>query len=230
MTQRVRSGGSGSQRGNALLGRFPSIVKLFPSGRANGGYPGIGPGEEGDWRRVPKLNILPSRRKTSSNVSRFRVVLLVVLLVQGYFIQDWLREENESRLVIESVSGELRAAERQLADKQGALSAIRTQISQLQAQDVTRQRELQEVSGQQIKWDGVMVALFSAENPGTTFRSVTIGPDAIVNLEGVANEAGAITALPIQLSQIADVLEFQNFRTEPGSVPPTFSVEFKVRP
>ncbi len=140
MTQRVRSGGSGSQRGNALLDRFPSIAKLFPSGRANDGYPGIGPGEEGDWRRVPKLNILPSRRKTSSNVSQFRVVLLVVLLVQGYFVQDWLREETASRLSIESVSGELRAAERQLAENHGVLSAIRTQICQMQAQSVRRQR------------------------------------------------------------------------------------------
>ncbi len=230
MTQRLRSGGNGGQRGNALLDRFPSIAKLFPSARTNGVYPGMGPGEEGDWRRVPKLNILPSRRSTSSNVAQLRAVLLVVLLVQGYFVQDWLREETASRLSIESVSGELRAAERQLAEKQGALSAIRTQISQLQAQSVNRQRELQEVSGGQINWDEVMIALFSAESAGTTFLSVTIRPDGIVNLEGVANDAGAITTLPSQLSQIADILEFQNFRTTPGSVPAAFSVEFKVRP
>jgi hypothetical protein len=122
VTQRVRSRGSSSQRGNALLDRFPTIAKLFPSsGRRNGGYPGIGPGAEGDWRRVPKLNILPSRRTTSSAVSQLRAILLVVLLVQGYFIQGWYRGLIESTESIQSVSGELRAAERQLADEQGAL-------------------------------------------------------------------------------------------------------------
>ena len=229
MTQRRRFGGNGGQRGNALLDRFPSIAKLFPSARTNGVYPGIGPGEEGDWRKVPKLNILPSRRSTSSNVAQLRAVLLVVLLVQGYFVQDWLREETASRLSIESVSGELRAAERQLADKQGALGAIRTQISQLQAQSVNRQRELQEVSGEQINWGGVMVALFSAESAGTTFLSVTIRPDGEVNLEGVANDVDAIKTLPSQLTQIAEVLDFQSIRWNQGSVPPAFSAVFKVR-
>lgn len=229
MTPPVRSGGHGGKRGNALLDRFPSFAKLFPSGSANGGYPGIGPGEEGDWRRVPKLDILPSRRSTSSNVARLRAVLLLILLVQGYFVQDWLREETDTRLSIESVSGELRAAERQLADKQATDNAIRTQISQLIAKRLKLETELQEIAGEQIEWDEVMFALFSAESTGTTFLSVTIRPDGIVNLEGVANQADAITTLPSQLSQISDVLEFQNFRIVPGSVPPAFSVEFKVR-
>ena len=109
------------------------------------------------------------------------------------------------------------------------MSAIRTQISQLQVQSLNRQRELEEVSGGQFKWDEVMFALFSVESPGTNFLSVSLRPDGIVNLEGVANDANAITTLPSQLSQISDVLEFQNFRTTPGSVPPAFSVEFKVR-
>ena len=97
------------------------------------------------------------------------------------------------------------------------------------AQRQKLEQELQEVSGEQIKWDAVTVALFSAETPGTTFLSVAIRPDGIVNLEGVANDANAIATLPSQLSQISDILEFQNFRTAPGSVPPAFSVEFKVR-
>ena len=229
MTQRVRSGGNGSQRGNALLDRFPSIAKLFGGGRTNGGYPGIGPGAEGDWRQVPKLNILPSRRSTSSSVSQLRAVLLIVLVVQAYFVQDWYREVIASTGSIESVSGELRAAERQLADKQGALSAIRTQISQMQARSVSQQRELEEVSGGQIDWDVVMAALFSAETAGTTFLSVTIRPDGEVNLDGVANEADAIKNLPSQLAQTAEVLDFQSIRWTAGSVPPAFSAVFKVR-
>ena len=229
MTQRLRPSGNGSQLGNALLDRFPKIARLFPSGRTNGGYPGIGPGEEGDWRRVPKLNILPSRRSTSASVSQLRAVLLVVLVVQAYFVQGWYREGIESTESIESVSGELRAAERQLADKQGALSAIRTQISQMQAQGVSQQRELQEVSGGQINWNVVMVALFSAEGAGTTFLSVTVRPNGEVSLEGVANEADAIKTLPSQLNQISNVLDFQSIRWTPGSVPPAFSAVFKVR-
>lgn len=229
MTQRVRSGGNGGQRGNPLLDRFPSIAKLLPGGRANGGYPGIGPGEEGDWRKVPKLDILPSRRSTSSSVVQLRAVLLLVLLLQGYFVQDWLREEQSSRLLIESVSGELRDAERQLEDKQGAENAIRSKIRELQNIGVNQQRELQEVSGGQINWDVVMVALFSAESAGTTFLSVTIRPDGQVNLDGVANDAAAIKTLPSQLTQIADVLDLQSIRWTPGSVPPAFSAVFKVR-
>jgi hypothetical protein len=130
---------------------------------------------------------------------------------------------------IQNISSELRAAERQLADKQGALSAIRTQISQMQAQAVNQQREVEEVSGEQISWDAVMFALFSAESPGTTFLSVTIRPYGEVNMEGVANQAEAIKTLSSELAQAADVLDFQSIRFTLGSVPPAFSAVFKVR-
>jgi hypothetical protein len=99
----------------------------------------------------------------------------------------------------------------------------------MQAQAVSQQRELEEVSGGQINWEAVMVALFSAESPGTTFLSVTIRPDGEVNLEGVANQAEAIKTLHSELAQAADVLEFQSIRFTPGSVPPAFSAVFKVR-
>ena len=74
-----------------------------------------------------------------------------------------------------------------------------------------------------------MVALFSAEDAGTTFLSVTVRPDGEVNLEGVANNVDAIRTLPNQFTKIADVLDFQSIRWTPGSVPPAFSAVFKVR-
>ena len=229
MRQGVRVGSNGGDTGVVRHQRLSSVRRLLGIGRADGRSAGSPGSQDRNWRRVPKINILPSNRATAPSTSQIRLVLLVVLLVEAFFIQQWYREVGNSFLQIEDTTGQLESVELQLADELQAVDKLRTQVSQLEAQRKVREDEFREVTGGQIDWHGVLGVLFAAETQGTRFRSVVTSPSGEVTVEGFATGPDALKTLPNQIASVADVLTLQSVETEPGSDPPTFIAVFQVR-
>jgi len=227
--QLLRAGGSSSHHASAANHRIPYIGKLLERGRADGSTPRTAFPQTREWRKVPKVNLLPPRRGGSSAASLFRLLLMAVLLVEGYFVQDWFRSNDASALELESTKVELQGAERQLADRQGSVDAIRAQLSQLQVQRNNQERQFQEVTAGQIDWATVLAALFAAETPETLFSKVVGTPDGEVTLEGLATGADAITTLQTQLTVGSNVLDLQSIQSAQRGDQPSFTAVFRVR-
>ena len=187
------------------------------------------PSHDRHWRRVPKVDILPSRRATSPTVSILRAIFLVVLLGEAFFIQGWYRERVDTVRVAEETTPALQAAELQLTDQIQAVDVLRDQLSQLQTQRVSREEEFQAVAADHVDWSVVLSTLFEAESVGASFLSVIGDPDGEVTLEGIATDPVAERTLPAQLTGISEVLDLQSIRWKPGSDPRAFTAIFRVR-
>ena len=230
MRQSVQVRGNATDTGNLHHQRLPYVRRLLDMGRANGRSGGSPASQDRNWRRVPKINILPSKRAAAPATSQIRLVLLVVLLVEAFFIQQWYREVGNSVIQIEETTIQLESVELQLADERQAVTTLRTQLSQLEAQRTVREEEFREVTGGQIDWHSVLGVLFAAEAQGSRFLSVVTSQNGEITLEGVATGPDALRTLPTQLNSVADVLTLQSIRWEAGSNPPTFIAIFRVRP
>ena len=228
MREVLRIGSNGGNLWNALHHRFPYMRRRLERSSANG-FLGVVPSHDRHWRRVPKVDILPSRRATSPTVSILRAIFLVVLLGEAFFIQGWYRERVDAVRVAEETTPQLQAAELQLSDQQQAVDALRNELSQLQNRRSSREEEYQAVAAAHIDWSVVLSTLFEAEAPGASFLSVFGNPDGEVTLEGIAIGPVAMSTLPTQLTGVSDVLDLQSLRWEPGSDPPAFTAIFRVR-
>ena len=187
------------------------------------------PSHDRHWRRVPKIDILPSRRATPPIVSILRALFVVVLLGEVFFIQGWYRERVDAVRVAEETTPQLQAAELELSDQQQAVDVLRAQLSQLQDRRRSRQQKFQAVAAGHIDWSVVLSTLFEAEAVGASFLSVIGDPDGEVTLEGIATDPVAERTLPAQLTGISEVLDLQSIRWKPGSDPRAFTAIFRVR-
>ena len=229
MRQLLRAGGNSSHLGGAPNLRIPYIGKLLDRGRVDGRPPKSAFPKVRDWRKVPKVNLLPSRPGGSSPVSLLRLLLMVVLLVEGFFFQDWRGTNGAVAIELESSRIALQGAEQQLAQQRGSADTIRAQLSQLQVQRNNQEREFQEVSAGQIDWAPVIAALFAAETDETSFQSLVASPDGEVILEGLATGADAITALQTKLAEVSGVLDLQSIQSAQRGDQPSFTANFRVR-
>ena len=194
-----------------------------------GGLPRVVPSHDRHWRRVPKVDILPSRRATSPAVSILRAIFLVVLLGEAFFIQGWYRERVDAVRVAEETTPQLQAAELELSDQQQAVDVLRAQLSQLQNRRRSRQQKFQAVAAGHIDWSVVLSTLFEADSVGASFLSVIGNPDGEVTLEGIATDPVAERTLPAQLTGVSEVLDLKSIRWKPGSDPRAFTAIFRVR-
>ena len=187
------------------------------------------PSHDRHWRRVPKVDILPSSRTIPPTVLILRALFLVILLGEAFLIQGWYRERVDDIRVAEETTPQLQSAELQLSDQQQVVDALRNKLSTLQNRRSSREGELQAVAAGHIDWSVVLVTLFEAEDVGTMFLSVLGDPDGEVTLEGIATGPVAKRTLPTQLTGVSDVLDLQSIVWEPRGDPPAFTAIFRVR-
>ena len=209
--------------------RLPYVRRLLESGRANGRSTGLTASRDRNWRRVPKINILPSKRATPPATSLIRLALLVVLLVEAFFIQQWYKGAIDSSEQIEKKTIAVESAALQLDSERQAVASLQRQLSELQSQRNVLEEEFREVTSGQIDWHVVLGELIAVETQGSRILRIITSPSGEITLEGEATGPDALGTLRTQLTSVADILTLQSMETEPGGNPPTFTVIFQVR-
>ena len=213
MSQKLRAGGNGVNLKGFLEDPILTFRRLLGGNRSNGGSLGNAPALDRSWRQVPKINILVSQRTGVISASQLRLALLLILLVEGFFIQGWFRGQTEAVLEIDSKKAEFQALEGNLAGQQQKLDALRTQINQLKVQRSNKLQEFQTITGDNIDWNSVFARLLSAEASGARFLSVVAQPSGELTLEGIAISPEADRTLPSQLTTSTPVPEAPAMRT-----------------
>ena len=163
------------------------------------------------------------------SASQLRLALLLILLVEGFFIQGWYRGQTEDVQEIDSKKAQFQTVERNLASQQQRLDTLRTQISQLKVQRSSKLQEFQAITGDNIDWNAVFTRLLSVEASGARFLSVVAQPNGDLTLEGIGISPDAPRTLLSQLTSVSDVLDLQSLRWTQDNDPPSFTAIFRVR-
>jgi len=77
-------------------------------------------------------------------------------------------------------------------------------------------------------WFTAMNGLFAISVSGVEFLSVTADEDGKVTLVGIATSPDAISSLPIQLSQLAGIVNLLGIQWDAAVTPPAFTAKFQV--
>ena len=185
--------------------------------------------EERYWRRVPKVNVLQTRRGTSQRALIFRGLLALVVLVGVFFIytQRSNKADIDERVVVKTE--ELQRTQVSLNRQRQGIDGLHAQINALNARRQAVNLAIQIVTSNNIDWFTALDSLFSAQSTGVIFESVsaeTARGGLLVG--GFARDEGSKASLPTQFSSISETLEFQSILWSEGSNPPIFTATFRV--
>lgn len=195
------------------------------------------------WRRVPNINLLPSRRRAPGKTLMVRGLLVLILLVAAFQVQARYRDKAAAAHGIETTKTRLQAIQREkttveeaiqreVTPVQQELEPLRTQMSQLQQQREARKQANQVYQGITSgleRWHSALPALFGPEAPGVRFESVTTQAGGEVVIKGVVTEREAVAKLQTQFRDMASTLDLQGIEWKAGSAAFTFTAAFKVR-
>lgn len=179
--------------------------------------PGIATSPDRHWRQVPKINILPRRRRTPPIVLLVRGILVLILVLEVFWVQQLYRGKAVAVEAIGVAKASLDREQRQLTAEQRSVEALQAQLNQLQQQRDARETAYKQATGSGIDWHTAVATLLAVEAPEVTYESVAVQEGNKVVLKGVAKEAGAIATLPIKLRGTTAVLDFQSIRWEAGN-------------
>jgi Tfp pilus assembly protein PilN len=161
-----------------------------------------------------------------------RWLLVLVLLVAAFQVQDRYRDKAEAAHGIETTKARLQVTQREVTTVQQELEPLRTQISQLQQQREARKQAAQAYQGVTSgleRWHAALSPLFGPEAPGVRFESVTTRTGGEVVLKGVVTEREAVAKLQTQFKDVAAILDLQSIEWKAGGTAFTFTAAFKVR-
>lgn len=193
--------------------------------------PGRAGVQEGYWRRVPKVDVLP-RRQVKFSASLVVTGLLVLVLVLGAFLAlKEYRERVDVDSTIVAKTAQLQSLQGQLSAKQQEVEPLRSEISKLKSQLDGAEKAYRQVTVGHLNWYGAIEALLlKTETPGVRFSSVTAKPGGGVTLVGQATNPQTMAAFLKQLNDVSSAIEFQGIQWRSGSDPPEFTASFRVRP
>lgn len=194
---------------------------------------GIATSADRHWRQVPKINILPRRRRTTGGVLMVRAVLALIVVLEVFWVQNLYRAKAAADEATRVAKATLEREQRQLTAERGPTEALQSQLTQLQQQRDAKEQAYKEAAGGRIDWHNAIATLLGVEAPEVTFESVVVQEGGKIVLKGVANQAEALATLPIKLRGTSAVLDFQSIKWEAanpaagGSPNPKASPTFK---
>jgi hypothetical protein len=207
------------------------VRRLIEGGALNHRPPARGGVQERYWRRVPKVDVLPSRQVKFSGSLVARGLLVLVLVIGVFLAQKEYRDRLDLDSAKEAKTAQLASLQRQLADKRQEVDPVRGEIAKLKGQLTGAEQAYRQATAGHIDWYVAIEALLlSTETSGVRFSSVTTKPGGDVTLVGQATDPLTVATLPKQLQDISNAIELQGIQWKPGSNPPEFTAVFKVRP
>ena len=175
---------------------------------------GIAASPDRHWRQVPKINILPRRRRTPPIVLLVRGILVLILVLEVFWVQQLYRGKAVAVEAIGVAKANLDREQRQLTAEQRPVDALQAQLTQLQQQREAKVQAYKNAAGDHFDWHPSIASLLAVRAPEVTFESVVVQEGGRVILTGVTQESEAMATLPAKFRGTAPVLAFQSIKWE----------------
>ena len=210
------------------------MMQLLRGGRSDNEAFGDFGEDARHWRQVPKVNLLPKRRRTVPTALILRTILLVVLLLEGALIWDRVSPGESAPVTglgaTSRMRSELQALKTQVATAQEEQVALGDELTQLQEQRNATEVVNRGATEGHLNWTAALSALFSIERDRNQVRfdSVATEPGGVIILQGLARDLKTMAGLQNQLRGISQVLDLTGIEWETLSDSLRFTATFQV--
>lgn len=192
-------------------------------GAARGGPQG------GDWRRVPKINLLPGRRAGLTK-SHLIGALVAVLVIAAVFLFNTYMGLSSAQDQTERNRQALQAATKKLSVIEEELQNLITKKADLEQKRKADEQAILAATSEQIDWGASLSALLSTQGPGVRFEAITTKPDSrAVEVAGVATDVNAMVVFQSYVANVSDLLDLQSLRWQEGDSSLNFVASFMAR-
>ncbi len=219
----------GDIRSNSEIFRFFRAIRRLLGGQS-AGYPtvaGLDPRGE-YWRRVPRINVLPQRRRTVSAALVRSLVLALFVAILAYAVQIQYQNRSDVDDEIKLAQLQLDSAKLQVDQLQQQTEPIQTEISVLKREHEAAVQAYQELTAGNINWHGAVESLLLDEISEVILNAILADPAGALTLVGISTDPDTRAKLPNQLQAISEGVDFQGIQWRPESDPPEFTSTFKI--
>ena len=188
------------------------------------------PGLDGeDWRRVPKINLLPTIRRTAT-AKLVILGLILVLAIEGIVALTVFNDLSGTRDDTAQTSLALSGAERRLTFIETEIQDLHSQIDQLRRGSGTSEDAFTAIDAKRVDWGASIAGIFGAQIPGVRFELVvTDTSTGKVILSGTADDVAGVVGFQAQLAQASNLILLESLRWEEGEASLSFSADLSVR-
>ena len=154
---------------------------------------------------------------------------MLVVLVGAFliFTQRTTKADIDERIA--ENTAELRRLQTGLSRQRQGINDLYAQINELNARREAVNQAIKVVTANNIDWFTALESLYTAQNSGVIFESVSAETaSAGLLVGGVARGEGSKASLPSRFSSISELLDFQSILWAEGSNPPVFTATFRV--
>lgn len=186
------------------------------------------------WRRVPKISLLPQGRAPLFSplvlVLAVAVSAAAVLAAMLYgdvsSTKDLIVREQSKLVLAEERAG---AAEGSVADAEGEIGALSSQIAEIEAQSGLEGQPLEQFKKARVNWGAALQSMFGADGPGITLTRVVTVPDGRLKVTGTFEGVDAVGRFNAYMRDVQEKLTLGNLQLEEGVETLIFTADVQVR-
>lgn len=206
------------------------ILKRLPWSRGLGSV-GV---EEWDYRRVPKVSLLPAER--GPLLSRLGIALLLITVALAPVLQCQYGGFTDAEGQATVAQAELARLERLISSEEGgvfddnqALSDIEQELETLSDRREQFLRSLELLAASQIDWEPPLSAVLGSDSTEVTLVKVTAKPDGAIDVVGSATGVAAMGRFQDHMRTVDDVVILRKLSWEPGDAGLVSTANIDVR-
>ena len=184
--------------------------------------------ESEDWRRVPRINLLPRTGRTPT-AKLVIVGLILFLVIEGIVALSMSTGVSGTRDDTEQTRLALAGAERRLTFIETEIQDLHSQIDQLRRGSGTSEDAVSAIDAKRVDWGASIAGMFVAQIPGVRFESVVTEPSTgKIAILGTADDVAGVVGFQAQLGQASNLVLLESLRWEEGEESLSFSADLSV--
>jgi Tfp pilus assembly protein PilN len=180
------------------------------------------------WRRVPRVNLLPHARAGSGRSSLLRVALIAIVILGIVYVAVQYQGRTADEAAMETAKTRLQAVQRDLAAEQTVIEELQGQVDAARKRVDEASAGYEQIDAARTNWYGGVSNLLSTRIEGVKFTSVAAGPGGVIELNGVADDLGAMSRFQSRLRDVSQSLALRNISFESTSMALSFTATLRV--
>lgn len=175
--------------------------------------------QERQWRRVPRISVVPAQRRTGFPPSL--VALAVVLLVELFLVQSYYRgiqtltDDVEAATVsLDQVAEELGSEETAVGDLEIKIAAVEEKMAQVSARRQQIADSRKELEAPRTDWALALRLLLDADGPDVNVTKLVVDPAGSIELTGSFSTPTSFVRFQEHMNGVSDVLELGSLKQD----------------
>ena len=209
------------------------MTQLFHGSVSGASHPIRAGASVAAWRQVPRINLLPKRQ---SFLKPIVVVLLVVILVQAFFLLylylgmlEASDQVETATIALDGASAETYVEENTLADMELEIESIDQETAQLVGEHEQLILTYQGLTEGWTDWAASLEAVLVVDDPDVRLDKIVTRPGGEMTVVWTATGAHAISGFDDHIRSVESLLELGSMQCEGLEPPLACTAEIMVR-